>query len=76
MGYTKPTAIQCKAIPVVLQGRDVMGGAQTGTGKTASFGLPVLQKLLPLAHIQHPVGFVQNNDAALIEIGISLLKVV
>ena len=50
MGYTKPTAIQCKAIPVVLQGRDVMGGAQTGTGKTASFGLPVLQKLLPLAN--------------------------
>ena len=33
MGYTKPTAIQCKAIPVVLQGRDVMGAAQTGTGK-------------------------------------------
>ena len=50
MGYTKPTAIQCKAIPVVLQGRDVMGAAQTGTGKTASFGLPVLQKLLPLAN--------------------------
>ena len=60
MGYTKPTAIQCKAIPVVLQGRDVMGAAQTGTGKTASFGLPVLQKLLPLANIstspaRHPV---------------------
>ena len=60
MGYTKPTAIQCKAIPVVLQGRDVMGGAQTGTGKTASFGLPVLQKLLPLANTstspaRHPV---------------------
>ena len=60
MGYTKPTAIQCKAIPVVLQGRDVMGAAQTGTGKTASFGLPVLQKLLPLANtstspVRHPV---------------------
>ena len=60
MGYTKPTAIQCKAIPVVLQGRDVMGAAQTGTGKTASFGLPVLQKLLPLANTstspaRHPV---------------------
>lgn len=50
MGYTQPTAIQCTAIPVVLQGRDVMGAAQTGTGKTASFGLPVLQKLLPLAN--------------------------
>lgn len=33
MGYTKPTAIQCKAIPVVLQGRDVMGAAETGTGQ-------------------------------------------
>lgn len=60
MGYTKPTAIQCKAIPIVLQGRDVMGAAQTGTGKTASFGLPVLQKLLPLANTstspaRHPV---------------------
>ena len=33
MGYTQPTAIQCTAIPVVLQGRDVMGAAQTGTGK-------------------------------------------
>lgn len=60
MGYTKPTAIQCKAIPVVLQGRDVMGAAQTGTGKTASFGLPVLQKLLLLANTstspaRHPV---------------------
>lgn len=60
MGYTQPTAIQCTAIPVVLQGRDVMGAAQTGTGKTASFGLPVLQKLLPLANTstspaRHPV---------------------
>lgn len=49
MGYTTPTPIQCKAIPVVLAGHDVMGAAQTGTGKTASFGLPALQKLLPFA---------------------------
>ncbi len=39
-GYTTPTPIQAQAIPVVLAGRDVMGGAQTGTGKTAGFGLP------------------------------------
>jgi ATP-dependent RNA helicase RhlE len=44
-GYTVPTPIQQRAIPVILEGRDVMGGAQTGTGKTAAFALPVLQKL-------------------------------
>ncbi len=59
-GYTTPTPIQAQAIPVVLAGRDVMGGAQTGTGKTAGFALPILQKLLPLANAspspaRHPV---------------------
>lgn len=44
-GYTQPTAIQMQAIPVVLQGRDVLAGAQTGTGKTAGFTLPLLQRL-------------------------------
>jgi len=44
-GYTDPTSIQRKAIPVILQGRDVMGRAQTGTGKTAGFTLPLLQRL-------------------------------
>ncbi|MBP1628590.1 MAG: box helicase-like protein, partial [Holophagaceae bacterium] len=42
-GYETPTPIQAKAIPVVLEGRDLMGGAQTGTGKTAAFTLPMLQ---------------------------------
>src|SRR5438874_4254770 len=59
-GYTTPTPIQAQAIPVILSGRDVMGGAQTGTGKTAGFALPILQKLLPLANsspspARHPV---------------------
>lgn len=44
-GYTEPTPIQAQAIPVVLSGKDVMAGAQTGTGKTASFTLPMLHKL-------------------------------
>ena len=44
-GYSEPTPIQLKAIPVILAGRDVMGGAQTGTGKTAGFTLPLLQLL-------------------------------
>ncbi|MES9813951.1 MAG: DEAD/DEAH box helicase [Candidatus Thiodiazotropha sp.] len=44
-GYTEPTPIQRKAIPVILTGRDVMAGAQTGTGKTAGFTLPLLQRL-------------------------------
>lgn len=44
-GYDTPTPIQAKAIPAVLSGRDVLAGAQTGTGKTAAFVLPVLQRL-------------------------------
>ena len=44
-GYTVPTPIQLQAIPHVLEGRDVLGVAQTGTGKTAAFALPILQKL-------------------------------
>ena len=44
-GFTEPTPIQEQAIPVVLQGKDVLGLAQTGTGKTAAFALPILQKL-------------------------------
>jgi len=44
-GYTEPTPIQARVIPVVLEGRDVLAGAQTGTGKTAGFALPLLQRL-------------------------------
>ena len=59
-GYTQPTPIQAKAIPVVLTGIDVMGAAQTGTGKTAGFSLPILNRLMPLATentspARHPV---------------------
>ena len=59
-GYTKPTPIQAQAIPVVLSGRDLLGAAQTGTGKTAGFALPILQRLSGQAKIsaspaRHPV---------------------
>src|ERR1700729_2775872 len=45
LGYTSPTPIQLQAIPAVLNGGDLLAGAQTGTGKTAGFTLPILQRL-------------------------------
>jgi len=59
-GYTEPTPIQAQAIPVVLEGRDIMAGAQTGTGKTAAFTLPLLHRLTPYGNTStspamHPV---------------------
>jgi len=50
LGYSEPTPIQERAIPVILAGRDLLGSAQTGTGKTAAFGLPILQQLGDRAH--------------------------
>ena len=52
-GYTQPTPIQAQAIPVVLSGRDLLGAAQTGTGKTAGFTLPLLQILSSKANGSH-----------------------
>jgi ATP-dependent RNA helicase RhlE len=59
-GYTEPTPVQAKAIPFVLAGRDVLAAAQTGTGKTAAFTLPILDRLRPHANTsfspaRHPV---------------------
>src|SRR5689334_23580245 len=59
-GYTEPTPVQAAAIPFVLQGRDVLAAAQTGTGKTAAFTLPILDRLRALANdsfspARHPV---------------------
>jgi len=52
MGFTEPSEIQRHLIPVALEGRDVMGQARTGTGKTAAFGLPVLQRIDPALGLQ------------------------
>ncbi len=59
-GYTEPTPVQAQAIPVILSGKDIQAAAQTGTGKTAGFTLPVLHLLKPWANTsvspaKHPV---------------------
>ena len=46
MGFEKPTAIQAQAIPVALDGHDILGSAQTGTGKTGAFSIPLVEMLL------------------------------
>ncbi len=53
-GYTQPTPIQAAAIPLVLAGHDLMAAAQTGTGKTAGFTLPMLQRLAAGPRISRP----------------------
>lgn len=60
LGYVSPTPIQVQAIPLVLEGKDVMGAAQTGTGKTAGYSLPMLQSLMfsantSMSPARHPV---------------------
>ncbi len=60
-GYSEPTPIQAEAIPVVLEGRDLLGCAQTGTGKTAAFAIPILQRLA-----ERPAGAEKRKISALV----------
>jgi ATP-dependent RNA helicase DDX47/RRP3 len=71
MGFKKPTKIQREAIPWALKGRDIIGLAQTGSGKTATFALPILQSLLeapqPLyACVMSPTRYFKANSLFLI----------
>lgn len=58
LGFKTPTDIQQQAIPQILEGKDVLASAQTGTGKTAAFGLPIIQQLLDSPDLDG------NNDIA------------
>src|SRR5690349_20493113 len=55
LGYRVPTPVQTKAIPLALAGRDVIGSAQTGTGKTAAFAIPMIERLLLSAAAPKPL---------------------
>ena len=55
LGYTRPSPIQEATIPLLLDGRDVVGLAQTGTGKTAAFGLPIVHRLMALGKPPAPM---------------------
>lgn len=65
MGYTNPTAIQAESIPLALEGRDIIGLAQTGSGKTAAFAIPILQSLLDASN-KTAIGAVQSPYALVV----------
>ena len=54
MGFEEMSPIQSQAIPVLLEGRDIIGQAQTGTGKTAAFGIPILERCKPEENMFRP----------------------
>jgi len=65
LGYEEPTPIQRETIPPLLAGRDLLGQAATGTGKTAAFALPLLQRLAPGARHPHALVLVPTRELAI-----------
>ncbi|MEZ0323456.1 MAG: DEAD/DEAH box helicase [Hydrogenothermaceae bacterium] len=65
MGYTQPTEIQQKAIPLVMSGKDIVAQAQTGTGKTAAFGIPLLEKVNPKERKIQAIVLVPTRELAI-----------
>ena len=64
MGYTKPTEIQLESIPVLSKGHDVVGKAQTGTGKTTAFGIPLVQSIDPTKQVTQGIILVPTRELA------------
>lgn len=65
IGYSEPTPIQAEVVPVLLQGRDVVGQAQTGTGKTAAFGIPIAMRVNPDSRLPQVVVLTPTRELAL-----------
>lgn len=65
MGYVEPTPIQAEIIPLMLGGRDVVGQAQTGTGKTAAFGIPIAERLDPALRVVQAIVLVPTRELCL-----------
>ncbi|NLG24146.1 MAG: DEAD/DEAH box helicase, partial [Clostridiales bacterium] len=65
MGYEEPTPIQLQAIPPLLEGRDLIGQAQTGTGKTAAFGLPLIERIDPTRRVVQALVLCPTRELAL-----------
>jgi len=65
LGYEAPTPIQERTIPILLAGRDIIGQAQTGTGKTAAFALPILQKIDPSKHVPQALVLTPTRELAM-----------
>lgn len=65
MGYKKPTEIQRKSIPIILKGEDLVAQAQTGTGKTAAFGIPIVEKINPFRKEIQALILVPTRELAL-----------
>ena len=71
LGYANPTPIQAEAIPLVMAGNDLMGGAQTGTGKTAAFSLPLLHRLAQAGPVSGPRSAVKTGAGSSVERAVS-----